>query len=598
MRQRTDNRILSYLRSVLNRTPLWLAFTVFMSCCLVILTLFLSFSNYRQGVSSAIERENESTSQMIDLKLQSLEQYLQELSDYCILPVKESEFYRDLLSSAPLSALRIEELQREVGQYYYTRTDLLSYRMDLLQQNVTYERGLKDQRMKTREGVTSEMAAVVAACADARSNYVVAPSESSNGLLRFSHTIIRVSDSMPVALVTIDVDQSVMRTGFTGQTVVLFSGDGEVLYTNAPEDLEDAILEAAAVSGGEHDHSSDDDTVTLAGNDYLRVCGSTDTGITLTVLTPIESITDEMAHLRTSSFLQGLFFLVLSIAVTIVLIRYLTAPLAQLADSQTRMAEGDFSRIHIGRCKETTELGRSFNDMSEHIDRLVNDNLIASINEKNARIEALEAQVSPHFLYNTLQAIGAEALLNDEQRIYEMLVRLANNMRYSINGAKEVTLAEELEFTENYIELQRLRMGEHLQVSHRVERELLGTYVPKCGLQQIVENTIKYGRSGDIDSLHLEIDIYRQGITIVIRVWDNGAGMSEERLEEIRERIAAREPARTTGIGLVNLSSRLHMMYGERAQMHIESSDDPENHHTCITLLLETEPEQRREAHA
>ncbi len=220
---------------------------------------------------------------------------------------------------------------------------------------------------------------------------------------------------------------------------------------------------------------------------------------------------------------------------------------------------------------------------------------MSSLNEKNARIEALEAQVNPHFLYNTLQAIGSEALLNDEPQIYEMITRLASNMRYAINGSREVTLQQELEFVDNYIELQKLRMEDHLQITRRIDQTLLKQRVPKCALQLIAENSIKYGLQGDISCLHLEIDIFRQGGQLVIRVLDNGAGMTPERLKQVQENLHSFQDAvadnapvsSSSGIGLANLCSRLKIMYDDRARIEIQSSCSKEDHHTCVTLVLD-----------
>ena len=215
--------------------------------------------------------------------------------------------------------------------------------------------------------------------------------------------------------------------------------------------------------------------------------------------------------------------------------------------------------------------------------------------------------MNSHFLYNTLQAIGSEALMNDEPKLYDMITRLASNMRYSINGSNEVSLLQEIRFTDNYIELQKLRMDERLQVTRRIDRALLNLLVPKCSLQLIVENSVKYGLTGDISQLHLEIDVFRQADTLVIRVRDNGAGMSPNRLCEVREQLSSYRPGDTagppsdfasehssprkallsSGIGLLNLYSRLKIMYDNRADIQIESSCRSEDHFTCVTLLLQ-----------
>ena len=92
--------------------------------------------------------------------------------------------------------------------------------------------------------------------------------------------------------------------------------------------------------------------------------------------------------------------------------------------------------------------------MAAHINELIETNYISSINEKNSRLQALEAQLNPHFLYNTLQAIATEALLADCQEIYDMIVSLSANLRYTIKGGELVRLQEELDYVVRYILLQ------------------------------------------------------------------------------------------------------------------------------------------------
>ena len=95
--------------------------------------------------------------------------------------------------------------------------------------------------------------------------------------------------------------------------------------------------------------------------------------------------------------------------------------------------------------------------MAAHINELIETNYISSINEKNSRLQALEAQLNPHFLYNTLQAIATEALLADCQEIYDMIVSLSANLRYTIKGGELVSLQEELDYVDRYILLQKTK---------------------------------------------------------------------------------------------------------------------------------------------
>ena len=193
------------IRALMNRTPLWLTFTLLMAASLLILTFLLSFSNYRWGTENAIRRQNQATSQLIHLKLQNLDQYFADLSDFCVLPVYDSEFYNDLLNPNPLDSQRIGELQKKVGLYFYSRTDLLSYQISMFHQNLRIGRSGSDERMKiTAQQFSGEDPAYLE-CLSSPLHYAVFPSDNEAALLSFSHTIIRISDGKPIALVTIEV---------------------------------------------------------------------------------------------------------------------------------------------------------------------------------------------------------------------------------------------------------------------------------------------------------------------------------------------------------------------------------------------------------
>ncbi len=599
--QRQNISVRSTARRLMRRSPLWLTFSLLLAVFLLILTAILTYSSYRRGVDTTIRQQETSVSQLMEMKLRNLDNYLSELSDFCVLPVNDSEFYNDLLSTKPLESARVSELKQTVTMYYYSRTDLLSYRLSMLRHDLCFSRSASDQRMKTIAEEFDYDDPIYLECLRHASHYAITPSENSAALFTFSHTIFRINDKTPIALVSIDVSKSAMTSGFDDQIVALFNTDGEFLYTNTPSmksELASLLADHKGAESSTQQAVENDRSVriTIQGESYV-VLSRTDSfsGLSLVVLLPLSSVTEELRSIQRSTLLQGLLFLLFSLAVSCALIRYLTQPLTALADFQLQVGSGQYPTIHLGRCREAAELGRSFNEMSEHIDRLVNDNLMASLNEKNARIEALEAQVNPHFLYNTLQAIGSEALMNDEPKLYDMITKLASNMRYSINGSKEVTLEQELNFTDNYIELQKLRMDERLQVTRRIDRNLLRHQVPKCSIQLIVENSIKYGLSGDIRCLHLEIDVFAQGGQLVIRVRDDGAGMTPARLDEVRQSLqyfqsmqAASNSTESSGIGLANLCNRLKIMYDDKAEMQIMSSNRANDHYTCITLVLET----------
>lgn len=581
----------------MEKSPLWLTFMLLMAFFMIVMASVLSLTYYRFGRQNAISQHNEATAKLLSMKLQNLDDYFSDLAEFCIQPVYSSDSYNTLLSENTLDETDRSDLLSSVSLSFFTRTDLTAYRMDLLNQQQAIERTPQDQHITLAASYGTESTEEYRECIASSRNFAVFPAKYTGSMLRFCHTIIRIRDKKPVALVTIEVDDRAMRKSFNGMITALYNRDGMLLYTNAEgalrDDIEDGSIALFRVQSADPSKP-----ISTGSGSYLHVCQTSSTsGITLLVLTPLSSITQELSSIRLSNTLFVFGFAILALAITFVLIRYLTAPLTTLAASQAGIASGSYQKIHIGRSWEAAMLSNSFNDMAEHIDKLVNENLVASINERNARIAALEAQTNPHFLYNTLQAIGTRALMNDQEEIYDMLIRLSKNMRYSINGESESLLSGELQFTDNYIALMKLRMGEHLTLEKRIDGEVLDAVVPKCSVQLIAENAIAHGVTGAITDLHLVIEAFRRDGILTIRVRDNGAGMSREKLEEVTGRIRSYKPGDTgrpgthageasTGIGLLNLYSRLRIMYEGHADLLIESSDG-DDHHTCVTMVLE-----------
>ena len=201
-----------------------------------------------------------------------------------------------------------------------------------------------------------------------------------------------------------------------------------------------------------------------------------------------------------------------------------------------KMGEGDFSPTAFGGgCKETCALTESYNDMAAHINELIETNYISSINEKNSRLQALEAQLNPHFLYNTLQAIATEALLADCQEIYDMIVSLSANLRYTIKGGELVRLQEELDYVDRYILLQKTRLGGRLEVTKKINPKVNLAVIPKISIQMLVENAIIHGMPENGAVLHIIIRVCMENNRLLISVYDDGKGILPEKVKELND---------------------------------------------------------------
>ena len=241
--------------------------------------------------------------------------------------------------------------------------------------------------------------------------------------------------------------------------------------------------------------------------------------------------------------------------------------------------------VELDTKDEISIIGSNFNRMMQTINTLVEEvrhqnemNSVAVNKQKEAEIRALEAQINPHFLYNTLDCINWMAIKKKEYDISRMLKSLAQILRYSINKSTEIVeITEEFEWMEQYMFLQQYRFNHSFEYSINIEQGLTSLKIHKLLIQPIIENSIIHGLSGlhagGFISIHIKRDKDR---FIIISVQDNGNGINREELEQLNRTldITSRKEMnlRTdNGIGIQNVIDRARMYYGEEAKMILKS---------------------------
>ena len=187
--------------------------------------------------------------------------------------------------------------------------------------------------------------------------------------------------------------------------------------------------------------------------------------------------------------------LVVALGITYFFSRGITAPLRQMRDVAEAMADGDYTvRVHVETRDEVGDLCDAFNGMAEEIDRLVNRVYSVELKEKEAAIKALQAQINPHFLYNTLDMIKSMAELYGALQVSEMIMALSKLFRYATHtDGVLVTIREELENLSSYMTIVNARFGGRIAFAARVPEELLAEPIVKVCLQPLVENSISHG---------------------------------------------------------------------------------------------------------
>jgi two-component system sensor histidine kinase YesM len=189
-------------------------------------------------------------------------------------------------------------------------------------------------------------------------------------------------------------------------------------------------------------------------------------------------------------------------------------------------------------------------------------------------MRALQAQINPHFLYNTLSSIHWIALLTEENRIAEMVGALSDFLRFSLNKGKEYcTVSQELAHIRNYVQVQAIRFPDEFEVDFTIDERLNETYMLKLLLQPLVENAMIHGIQKKEAKGIISIYAEQKGSLMSFKVMDDGIGMSEDQLKTVRESLNPQKglPASDASYGMRNVHERLQLHYGPESGLIIES---------------------------
>lgn len=218
---------------------------------------------------------------------------------------------------------------------------------------------------------------------------------------------------------------------------------------------------------------------------------------------------------------------------------------------------------------EITLIANSFNDMCLELNNYINKVYIAQLKQKNAEILALQNQINPHFLYNTLESIRMKAISNGNKDIGKMLYNLAVLFRNMIKGKNLITIQEEIYNCKLYLELFKFRYDDKFNYQIDLDEKLKSKSILKFTIQPVIENFIIHGIRLESNDNFILITIKENNEDIMITIKDNGIGISPEKVEDLNRRMMNLES--TESLGLTNVNERLKLFYGEKYGITISS---------------------------
>ena len=251
----------------------------------------------------------------------------------------------------------------------------------------------------------------------------------------------------------------------------------------------------------------------------------------------------------------------------------ITRPIRQLSEATDQVAKGDLSvRTTVNAGSDVMLLSESLNTMIDKINQLLEQVKQEQIHLRDAELELLQAQINPHFLYNTLDTIVWLAEAGDQKKVVSMVGSLSKFFRTSLNQGKDIiSIEEELQHVRSYLEIQQIRYQDILEYEIDVPQELGMYRIPKITIQPLVENALYHGIKNKRGLGTISITGEKAEDCFYLYVTDNGIGMGEKRLQQIKDRIGQNAPDENEIYGLYNVNERIRLKFGQEYGISIKS---------------------------
>ena len=302
-------------------------------------------------------------------------------------------------------------------------------------------------------------------------------------------------------------------------------------------------------------------------------------------------IRKQMAVIFTFSIISILCILYFTMYMYNLVSGHIADPIKKLCN-YTKRSENDLLENNLkSNILEIDELSYNFNDKIIRIKELIENIKIEQKNKKNTELWLLQAQINPHFLYNTLDTVVWMAEAGDSKKVVDMITALSSFLRIGLNkGKKFIQIREEIRHIESYLKIQKFRYDDILEYSIEIENSLYDMRILKLLLQPLVENALYHGIKYKREGGSIRIRGYEKDNNIILEVIDNGVGMDENKLNKIKAVIENTslensDIIRTNGdsFGLYNVAERIRLYYGNEYGLDIESR---ENVGTTVTIIL------------
>lgn len=363
------------------------------------------------------------------------------------------------------------------------------------------------------------------------------------------------------------IDDIIKKYKDTMSEVLILNKDGMILYDSEGIYEYERYPYFDKLSIGSHE-------VSLEENYYIDMLPNNNGLITL-VRIKVNNATKVPILFKISAVLLSLFLFIIAECVLYIKFKSLSRRMDSLVLAMEKVEKGDID-VHIPLSSENDEItfiANNFNKMCESLNDHIRKSYLAELRQREAEIVALQNQINPHFLYNTLESIRMKAICNGDKEVGKMLYSLAFLFRSQVKGNLIVSIDQEIKYCNKYLDLFKFRYNDKFKFNIECEEDLYDKGIIKFTLQPLIENYFVHGIRLEREDNELNIYIYKHLEDIVVEVIDNGRGIPKDKLTEINRRIRECDHSRKS-IGMLNVHERIKIKYGEPYGLTVTSEEN------------------------
>lgn len=541
---------------------------------------YFSYTSYRSSFRLVQSSTTEAAHLMTDNAMDKVDRYIADLKRYTSLPLYNKEVQKyldqqgtdwDKSTSIDIFLMYLNNTKDEIlSAYLVDRYDMIFY----------YRKsGINMLYPETRLSEWKELARKSGSSPALAGTHAIRVNETES---RQVFTVVRpirsVSTLYDIGLIAIDVDAKLFEgiieplNAVTHGDALIVDEYGKVVYNADPaklgEDLSGSpLLAPAAGTRGSYQ-------LNIGGRPYICVyTSSAQTGWKTLVYIPLTELLAPMKQNRDKLMITTLSVIFFALLVAIVISYALTKPLKRTVQLMKQVQRGKLDvRVNVKYNDEIGLLGSQFNRMIARVKDLLHEVAETEKSKQKADMLALQNQINPHFIYNTLESIRMLAELNDDDRVAELTYLLGLLLRYSItrNADEHVTVGQEIDHVRNYLLLLQLRFPDKFNFRMEIPEQFYPLPIVKLVFQPIVENAVFHGLEKRDGPGTITIRAWNELGDAIFTVKDDGVGMTEERLGSLNHSLTDGTTDKF-GIGLRNVRERIRLHYGADSRLTVSS---------------------------